>query len=199
MKYDYVVGIDEVGRGPVAGPVYVCALMIEAQKLEEFINSTGLPLRDSKKLTEKMRKKWFDKIQEYAKLGFLKYVVSSASSSEIDSKGIAVCIKASAQASVLKLNLDKEKTKVFLDGGLSVSSDFIQETVIKGDENIPVISLASIVAKVLRDEKMEDYAKKYPEYLFEKNKGYGTKAHLDAVKKFGLTELHRKSFLKNYI
>ncbi len=199
MEYPYLIGIDEVGRGPVAGPVYVCALMIESKKLENFVEKAGLPLRDSKKLTEKMRKKWFDKIQEGARIGFLKYAVSFSSGEEIDKKGIAVCIKACAQASVLKLNLDKEKAKVFLDGGLFVSPDFIQETVIKGDENIPVISLASIVAKVLRDEKMSEYANDYPEYLFEKNKGYGTKAHLDAVKKFGLTELHRKSFLKNYI
>jgi len=199
MEYPYLIGVDEVGRGPVAGPVYVCALIIESDKLEDFIQSVGLPLRDSKKLTEKMREKWFAKIQEYAKLGFLKYSVSSANSAEIDEKGIAVCIKACAQASVVKLNKEKDKTKVFLDGGLFVSKDFIQETVIKGDENIPVISLASIVAKVLRDEKMKDFDKEYPEYLLEKNKGYGTKAHLDAVKKFGLTELHRKSFLKNYI
>ncbi len=199
MKYDYIVGIDEVGRGPVAGPVYVCALMADSSKIDEIVEKAGIPLRDSKKLTEKMRKKWFDKIQECAKLGFLKYAVSFSSSEEIDKKGIAVCIKACAEASVLKLNPDRQKTKVFLDGGLFVSEEFIQETVIKGDENIPVISLASIVAKVLRDEKMSEYANDYPEYLFEKNKGYGTKAHLDAVKKYGLTELHRKSFLKNYI
>ncbi|MDQ5883202.1 MAG: ribonuclease [Patescibacteria group bacterium] len=200
MDYPYFIGVDEVGRGPVAGPVYVCALYISEENLEKIIKEAEkLPLRDSKKLTEKMREKWFSKITEFADLGLLKYVVSKAPAKEIDEKGIAVCIKACVKNSVIKIGADKEKTKVLLDGGLSVGEDFIEESFIKGDENLPVISLASIVAKVLRDKEISLLGEKYPEYHFEKHKGYGTKAHMDAILKHGLTEFHRKSFLKNYI
>ncbi len=200
VEYPYLIGVDEVGRGPVAGPVYVCALYISEENLAKIISETEkLPLRDSKKLTEKMREKWFIKITEYADKGFLKYVISKASAKEIDDKGIAVCIKACVKNSVIKIGSDKEKTKVLLDGGLSVGEDFIEESFIKGDENLPVISLASIVAKVLRDREMTNLATEYPQYYFEKHKGYGTKAHIDAILKHGLTEFHRKSFLKSYI
>lgn len=199
MEYPYLIGVDEVGRGPVAGPVYVCALFISSENLRKIIEENNkLPLRDSKKLTEKMRNSWFEKIKNYADSGMIKYVISKASSKEIDEKGIATCIKACVNNSVEKLNPGKD-TKVFLDGGLFTKDNFIQETVIKGDENIPVISLASIVAKVSRDEEMKNISDKYPEYLLEKNKGYGTKDHLDAIKKYGLTNIHRKSFLKSYI
>lgn len=199
MEYPYLIGVDEVGRGPVAGPVYVCALFISSENLRKIIEENNkLPLRDSKKLTEKMRNSWFEKIKKYADSGMIKYVISKASSKEIDEKGIATCIKACVNNSVEKLNPGKD-TKVFLDGGLFTKDNFIQETVIKGDENIPVISLASIVAKVSRDEEMRNISDKYPEYLLEKNKGYGTKDHLDAIKKYGLTNIHRKSFLKSYI
>lgn len=200
QNFTYFIGVDEVGRGPVAGPVYVCGLFISSENLEKIIKEAGnLPLRDSKKLTEKMRGKWFLKIKEFGDAGYLKYVVSKASASEIDEKGIAVCIKACVKNSVIKIDADKEKTKVLLDGGLSVGGDFTEESFIKGDENIPVISLASIVAKVLRDKEMAELSKEYPEYGFEKHKGYGTKAHMDAILKHGATDLHRKSFLKNYI
>lgn len=200
MEYPYFIGVDEVGRGPVAGPVYVCALFISVENLEILLADVGkLPLRDSKKLTETMRKKWFGKITEYADKGFLRYVVSKASAKEIDDKGIAVCIKASVKNSVTKIGADKETTKVFLDGGLSIGEHFVEESVIKGDETIPVISLASIVAKVLRDQEMVELGIQYPEYQFEKHKGYGTKAHLDAISRHGLTEMHRTTFLKNYI
>ena len=199
MEYPYLIGVDEVGRGPVAGPVYVCALFISSENSRKIIEENNkLPLRDSKKLTEKMRNSWFEKIKSYADSGMIKYVISKASSKEIDEKGIATCIKACVNNSVEKLNPGKD-TKVFLDGGLFTKDNFIQETVIKGDENIPVISLASIVAKVSRDEEMKKIAKEYPEFLLEKNKGYGTKDHLDAIKKYGLTNIHRKSFLKSYI
>jgi len=200
QNFTYFIGVDEVGRGPVAGPVYVCALYISKDNLEKIIKKVDkLPLRDSKKLTEKMREKWFAKITEFADLGLLKYVVSKASAKEIDEKGIAICIKHAVKNSVIKIGADKEKTKVLLDGGLSVGENFNEESFIKGDENIPVISLASIVAKVLRDKEMINFSENYPEYHFEKHKGYGTKTHITAILKHGLTEFHRKSFLKNYI
>lgn len=199
MDYPYFIGVDEVGRGPVAGPVCVCALYISSENLKKVLEEVKIPLRDSKKLTEKMREKWFTKITEFADQGLLKYILTKASAREIDEKGIAVCIKACVKNSVVKLGVDKQNTKVLLDGGLFVGEDFIEESFIKGDENLPVISLASIVAKVLRDREVSEFAKEYPQYGFEKHKGYGTKFHMDAISKYGLTDLHRKSFLKKYI
>lgn len=198
MKYSHFIGIDEVGRGPVAGPVYVCAVILEPKNINKIVNTSPAPLRDSKKLTEKMRIKWLDHLKTCADGGLLRYAISSAKAEEIDDKGISVCIKACVDSCVRKLNPEKD-SKVFLDGGLVTSLDFDQEALIKGDEEVPVISLASIIAKVLRDEEMKELGKKYPEYKLEKHKGYGTKDHMDSIKKHGLTELHRKSFLKKYI
>lgn len=198
MEHRFIVGVDEVGRGPVAGPVYVCAFLLETRNIEEIIKNTNLPIRDSKKLTEKMRNKWFEYLQRCLKEKSVNYVVTKVSNKEIDDKGIAVCIKAAIANSLEKLNISKAETKIMLDGGLFAPSTFQQETFIKGDEDIPVISMASIVAKVLRDREMVGLSKKYDKYLWEKNKGYGTKAHMDAIKKFGVSPLHRVSFLKKY-
>lgn len=198
QNFHYFIGVDEVGRGPVAGPVYVCALYISKENLEK-ITDFKTPLRDSKKLTEKMRNSWFSRIQDFVKDGLLKYVVSKSDASEIDKNGISSCIKACVKNSVLKTGAEKENTKVLLDGGLSVGEGFDEESFIKGDENIPVISLASIVAKVLRDKFMEEISKEYPLYDFAKHKGYGTKSHMDAIEKYGLTEFHRKTFLKKFL
>lgn len=199
MKESFWVGIDEVGRGPVAGPVYVCAFLAPASSLETIVAGAKIPLRDSKKLTEKMRKKWFEYLQNLAKQKQIRYIMTKASAKEIDDKGIAVCIRASVENCLEKLNLDISNTKIFLDGGLKCHEKYNQETIIKGDENIPVISLASIVAKVSRDNEMEKLSKEFPEYLWDKNKGYGTKAHMDTIENIGLTNFHRKSFLKKHV
>jgi ribonuclease HII len=193
----YLVGIDEVGRGPVAGPVYVCAFLAETDEIENIVSGIKLPLRDSKKLTEKMRDKWFAYLLDLAKQKKIRYIMTKASNTEIDDKGIAVCIRAAVDNCLEKLNFDPAETKVFLDGGLKTLDKYNQETVIKGDENIPVIALASIVAKVSRDREMTELAKIHDKYSWEENKGYGTKAHMDAIREFGTCELHRVSFLKN--
>lgn len=198
MKARFIVGIDEVGRGPVAGPVYVCACMCEVDAIEGILAGTKLPLRDSKKLTKKMREKWFEYLQDLAKQKKIRYVMTKASNMEIDDKGIAVCIHAAVDNCLEKLDLDLANTKVFLDGGLHAHPKFIQETLIKGDENVPVIALASIIAKVSRDNEMLQLANEYPEYLWDKNSGYGTSAHLAAIKQYGTCPLHRVSFLKNH-
>ena len=199
MEHRFIVGVDEVGRGPVAGPVYVCAFLVEAKYLEEIIKNANLPIRDSKKLTEKMRDKWFDILQKYAKEKVVNYIVTKASNKEIDDKGIAVCIKAAVKNSLEKLQFSKTETKVFLDGGLFAPDEFIQETFIKGDEYYPVIAFASIVAKVLRDREMTKLAETHNEYAWKKNKGYGTKEHMEAIDKFGVCPLHRVTFLKNHV
>lgn len=199
MNPRYLVGIDEVGRGPVAGPVYVCAFLAEASEIENIVAGAELPLRDSKKLTEKMRGKWFEYLQKLAKEKTIRYVMTKASAREIDDKGIAVCIRAAVDNCLEKLNFDLAETKVFLDGGLKTLEKYNQETVIKGDENIPVIALASIVAKVSRDAEMDTLAKTHDKYSWEKNKGYGTKAHMDAIDEFGTCELHRITFLTKHV
>lgn len=197
MTERFLVGVDEVGRGPVAGPVYVCAFLAQAKDIEDIVKGIDLPLRDSKKLTEKMRNKWFKYLQDLARGKKIKYIISKCNNLEIDEKGIAVCIKACVNNSLDKLQIDVKETKVFLDGGLFAEEKYNQETLIKGDENIPVISLASIIAKVMRDEEMNKYAKEYKEYGFEKNKGYGTFSHMSAIKTKGVCPIHRVSFLKN--
>lgn len=197
--YRFIVGIDEVGRGPVAGPVYVCAFLVEAKDIAEILENAKLPLRDSKKLTENMRNKWFAYLGDLAKQKKIRYIMTKASNKEIDDKGIAVCIRAAVDNCLEKLNLNIAETKVFLDGGLKCHEKYNQETVIKGDENIPVIALASIVAKVSRDREMDELAKTHDKYGWQKNKGYGTKAHMDAIDTFGTCELHRVSFLKNHV
>lgn len=192
----YIVGIDEVGRGPVAGPVYVCAAMVLEGDLHKIIEDFNVPLRDSKKLTEKMRDKWFDYLLELSSNKKIRHVVSKCSNKEIDEKGIAVCIKACVDGCLEKLKPEKD-TKVFLDGGLYAKDKFVQETIKKGDETVPIISIASIFAKVLRDREMAELANTYDMYDWPSNKGYGTKSHMDAIKKHGTSPLHRVSFLKN--
>ncbi len=209
----WIVGIDEVGRGPVAGPVYVCAFMAASDALDGIVTGIKVPLRDSKKLTHKMKEKWFEYLQNLAKEkparpddptsgrsgGKIKYVISKTSAQEIDELGIANCIRACVNNCLKKLDIDLANTKVFLDGGLYAPSEFVQETVIKGDENIPIISLASIIAKVSRDREMTELASVHPEYSWEKNMGYGTAVHMEAIKTHGTTPIHRISFLRKSI
>ncbi len=197
METKFIVGIDEVGRGPVAGPVYVCAFIAEASAIEGIVSGIKAPLRDSKKLTHNMKEKWFEYLQDLAAQKKIRYVLSKTSAKEIDDLGIASCIRACVDNCLEKMEIDLENTKVFLDGGLHAHKKFIQETVIKGDENIPVISLASIIAKVSRDREMTELAELNPEYAWENNMGYGTKAHMDAIRIHGTTPLHRISFLRN--
>lgn len=200
----YIVGIDEVGRGPIAGPVCVAAFCILADDsdnlMEKFKIETNLPLRDSKKLTKKHREKWFSFLQEQKKNKVCDFAVSFVSPENIDKHGIAKCIQKALDTSLFNLiknyNLEPNNYKLILDGGLKAPVEYInQETFIKGDELHPVISLASIVAKVSRDNLMEKFSKEYPEYGFEKHAGYGTKAHYEAIKKHGQTPIHRKTFI----
>jgi ribonuclease HII len=189
---EWIVGIDEVGRGPLAGPVTVCALAVPTDF--NFIICNGI--KDSKKLSPAKRQKWLSVIDGLKNEGKLNYSVISVSNEIIDTRGISFAIKSALEQSIRALSLDPQKTSVLLDGGLLAPVEFIfQKTIIKGDEKEPVISMASIVAKETRDAMMSDYAKEYSEYGFEKHKGYGTKAHMDAIKKHGMTIIHRHSFI----
>lgn len=201
MNYKFIVGVDEVGRGPVAGPTYVCSAKIFVDDLEDILKGIDVPLRDSKKLTERMRNKWFEYLEDLRKEGKFDYKVSSAKSHEIDKSGIAVCISDCVENSLKRLVSDTERkdTLVLLDGGLKAPIAYAQETIIKGDENEAVIAFASIMAKVLRDKYMTDLHSEFPHYGFKNHKGYGTKTHMDAIRIHGPCEEHRLSFLKSVI
>lgn len=183
-----IAGVDEVGRGPLAGPV-VTAAVIFPDDYEQF---PIIGLRDSKKLSPKKREELDILIRERA----LCFAFGRAESWEIDELNIleATMLAMIRAISHLKIKPDK----ILIDGNKAPNiRDIPIETIIKGDDLIPEISAASIIAKVKRDHEMNVYHEFYPEYDFLKNKGYGTAKHLEALQKFGLTSLHRKSFLKN--
>jgi len=193
--FKYTIGIDEVGRGPLAGPVAVGAVVMKGAKVPRHL----VPGRDSKQLSAEEREVWFLKIKEAKKRGELDYAVSLVSSKVIDKKGLSFAIRKALAASLDKIDVDPKKCLVLLDGGLKAPSKFShQKTIIKGDEKEPVIALASIAAKVTRDRLMMGYAKLYKKYGFEQHKGYGTRFHILKIKQLGLCLLHRKSFLKWY-
>ncbi|MEN9649343.1 MAG: ribonuclease ribonuclease [Candidatus Parcubacteria bacterium] len=215
-RFKWLVGIDEVGRGPLAGPVAVCASLVRfddlrkdsgkinasLRKLMKF--SSSLKLTDSKKLSLKQRGEWFDVLKSSEKGGHIYFSLEYASAQTIDAKGIAVCIKSLVNKNLKKLqkkiNFSYDDVLVLLDGGLKAPTEFIhQETIIKGDEKEAIISYASIIAKVSRDEYMKKLSKKYPEYGFDIHKGYGTLAHRIAIQKNGVSNEHRVSFLSSII
>lgn len=189
----FVIGIDEVGRGPIAGPVAVCAFL---WKDRETLPPYGI--KDSKKLSPQKREEWFRQVQIWKRESRVTYAVSFVSAQTIDRIGITKSITRALVESLRKLEIEPENVEVLLDGGLRAPHEFhIQKTIIRGDEKEPVIALASIVAKVLRDKMMERFAMKYPLYGFEEHKGYGTHTHYRAIKKHGMSPLHRVSFLQN--
>jgi ribonuclease HII len=210
-----IIGIDEVGRGPVAGPVYVCAMKMSVDFYEKFknselrdnflknfINEKGIeikkipPLRDSKKLTKNYKNDWIKIFKALKKAEFLDYNIVSFKNTEIDKFGIAKCIQKSVIQVLKNLKVNTNDT-IKLDGSLFAPLEFKnQETLIKGDDLEPIISGASIVAKVARDDFMTEQAVEFPQYYFEKNMGYGTVKHMQAIKTHGTCPLHRISFLK---
>ncbi len=201
----YIVGIDEVGRGPIAGPVAVGALCIDVKHAKAMLSRAEYRalfsgIKDSKKLSPEKREEWFAKICLAQKAGALDFAVIFISAKEIDTKGLAPAIKKALQKSLQKVAPDPTNARVLLDGSLYAPAEYKnQKTIIKGDLKEPIIGLASIVAKVMRDRKMVVYAKKYPDYGFEIHKGYGTKKHYEKIKIHGLSPLHRKSFLRNFV
>lgn len=198
-KFQYLIGIDEVGRGPLAGPVAVGACLISVSKIKSLQDEGFFKyIKDSKKLSEKKREEWLGKIKELKTKGDLDYSVSFVNNKMIDKKGISQSIKMAIKSSLKKLKAEPLKTMILLDGGLKAPDEFVhQKTIIKGDEKEPIISIASITAKVARDRKMVEYSKKFPQYGFDIHKGYGTAFHHRKIGENGLSELHRKSFCKN--
>ena len=189
-----IIGIDQVGRGPIAGPVAVGAFKIN-KKLN--LKNIKVPLRDSKKLTRIQREIWFEQIKVWQKEEKCDFEVTMVSAKEIDRIGIVPAIRKALEKSLYRLTTVDYSLLILLDGGLKAPAEFKnQKTIIKGDEKESVISFASIVAKVTRDRYMFTQAKKFPGYNFETHVGYGTKAHYTAIAKNGTTNLHRQTFLK---
>lgn len=195
MSAKFLIGVDEAGRGPLAGPVSVGAVCIPVG----FDFSVLEGAKDSKQMTEKAREVIFLKMQELKKGGVINFVVALSSANTIDTKGIVPAIRIALAGAIGKLEVNPAECKVLLDGGLKAPIEYTnQETIIKGDSKEKVIALASIAAKVLRDRYMAKIAEKYPHYGFEIHKGYGTKKHSEAIKEFGLSEIHRRSFCKAF-
>jgi ribonuclease HII len=184
--YESICGIDEVGRGPFAGPVVAAAVILPK-------DCDILYLNDSKKLSEKKREMLYDEIYEKA----VAVSVGMASEKVIDDINI---LQATYQAMRSAIeNLSVKPTLLLNDAVTIPEVDIMQVPIIKGDAKSASIAAASIIAKVTRDRMMKEYDAVYPGYEFAKNKGYGTKAHIEGIRKQGICELHRRSFVKKYI
>jgi len=177
----YIIGADEVGRGSFAGPICAAAVKINYSHLELLTN-----VKDSKKLSQKKREDIFSMVQ----INNIKYSFKESSNNFIDQFGIKNANERVLTDSISDLYTGNEI--VYVDH--FKINDFKSISVVRGEDNCRAIALASIVAKVLRDSLMIKFSEKYPEYSFEKNKGYGTKDHREAISKYGLSSIHRKSF-----
>ena len=183
----YIAGIDEAGRGPLAGPVVVASVILKPDSMIEGVN-------DSKKISENKREKVYEAITEEA----LSYGVGIAYQNEIDEINILQATKKALTESINKLEI--KPNIIMVDALTGIETMGIPyKSVIKGDAKCYSIAAASIIAKVTRDRLMREWDKIYPEYGFAKHKGYGTAAHIEAIKKLGACPLHRQSFIKNFI
>lgn len=177
---DYICGVDEVGRGPLVGPVVACAVILPKNYYIEG-------LTDSKKLSKKKRESFFEIINKDA----LAIGIGVIDNQKIDEINI---LEASRLAMKIAVNNLKIKPDVILTDAMKLDMGIDEEDIIKGDLKSITISAASVVAKVTRDKMMEELHEKYPMYNFIKNNGYPTKEHVEAIKKYGIIEEHRKTF-----
>lgn len=184
---NYICGIDEAGRGPLAGPVVVASVIMPKGSMIEGIN-------DSKKISESRREKLYEKIIEEA----ISYGVGIIDQKEIDEINILNATKKGLTTSLKELTVKPDMILVDALNGID-TLQIPYQSIIKGDAKAYSISAASIIAKVTRDRIMREWGKIYPQYGFEKHKGYGTAAHIAAIKEYGICPLHRLSFVKNFI
>lgn len=183
----------------MAGPVSVAAVAFP-EALYKKRGHLLAGIRDSKKLTEQGRERWYALLLKEFKEGNIKIASSMVSHSVIDRRGISRATALGVARSLHKLGINPATARVLLDGSLSAPLEWEnQETIIRGDDRVAIIAAASIVAKVRRDRRITRLAKKYPEYGFEVHKGYGTPLHYRALKKHGLSPIHRKSFCKKLL
>lgn len=194
QKTQFIIGVDEVGRGPLAGPVAVGAVVVTPAMIRRFRD-----IKESKQLTPKAREEWYARIQKSVG-DDLRFAVSFVSASKTDRKGIAWSIRRALAASLKKLAVNPDECRVLLDGGLSAPPEYVlQQTIVRGDATETAIAMASVVAKVLRDRCMVRLDKKYPKYGFAIHKGYGTKRHIHAISKHGVSPEHRLTFLSRIV
>ena len=184
--YKSICGVDEAGRGPLAGPVCAAAVILPSDTIIDGVN-------DSKKLSEKKREVLFDVIKETA----VSYCIAYASVEEIESINILNATMLAMKRAVE--GLDVKADYAMIDGNKMPQLDIDGETIVKGDAKSMSIACASILAKVSRDRLLYEYAKEYPQYKFDKHKGYGTAAHIEAILEYGPCPYHRMSFLKKII
>jgi ribonuclease HII len=199
--YKVIVGLDEVGRGALAGPVVACAVAVQKFSIFNFAYSAeaaasaakarqfSKKLKDSKKLSPKRREEIYKILKNHSQV---KWGIGLVSEKVIDKINILQATKLAMKRAVnnLKIKVDF----LLIDGNFGINSDVPQKSIVKGDEKIFLIKLASIVAKVTRDRAMVRYHKKYPQYRFDKHKGYGTKLHFELLRKYGPCKIHRKTF-----
>lgn len=195
MRAKKVVGVDEAGRGPLAGPVAVGVAVVHAD-----FDWEQLPgVTDSKQLSATKRAAIFTTARDLRKAGVIDFTVAQVSARMIDKIGITAAIRLAMARALKRLQLRPAECLVKLDGGLQAPVDFTQETIVKGDQKEKVIGLASICAKETRDAYMQKKAVQPPfiDYDFAGHKGYGTKAHRAAISKHGLSVEHRQSYCRN--
>lgn len=184
--YKYICGVDEAGRGPLAGPVCAAAVILKPNDIIEGVN-------DSKKLTEKKREMLYDVIKERA----LSYSIAFATVEEIEELNILNATMLAMKRAVEGLDIPADYA--IIDGNKTPQLEIPCNYVVKGDAKSMSIASASILAKVTRDRLLLEYAEQYPQYQFEKHKGYGTKAHREALLEHGPCPVHRASFLKKIL
>jgi ribonuclease HII len=184
--YKVVCGIDEAGRGPLAGPVFAAAVILPENYSHPVLN-------DSKKLSEKKRDAVYDDIIKDA----LSYSVGIATEEEIDEINILNATFLAMKRAVDGLNIKPDFA--YIDGNQYPKTGVKEETIVKGDGKCISVAAASIIAKVSRDRFMLEIGEKYPEYQFNKHKGYGTKLHYEMIEKYGVSDVHRRSFLKKIL
>ena len=182
-----IVGVDEVGRGPLAGPV-VCAAVVMSLNEGDIIEGVD----DSKKLSAQKREWLFEEIKNKA----IAYTICQIEADEIDRINILQATRLCMKQAVEKLPFNADV--VLTDGNMTLDIDFPQQSIVHGDALSYSIGAASILAKAYRDNLMDKYAEEYPYYAFEKNKGYGTAAHIQGIKEHGLCKIHRRTFTKNF-
>ena len=190
--YRFYIGMDEVGRGPLAGPVTVCGVLwIDNQSPTYFFPK----FKDSKQLSEKKRITVFNQLQKLSSQSFF-YHTASVSAKVIDNIGISKALHRASCEVLQSLAKMQKPYHILADYGLPLSDEYPSTHIVRGDEKEPLISFASIIAKVTRDREMQRLAPIFPFYGLERNKGYGTQGHVRALKEHGPTDIHRKTFLK---
>jgi len=202
-KHEGLIGVDEVGRGALAGPVFVVACYIKSGffKVDSNIELT-LNFRDSKRMSKNKRDVAFEIINELKNQGWVDYVIATSSVEVIESKNISGATRQAFTDALIRLTNNLENVTdylILIDGNPLKDFLFPHESMVRGDDRSLVVSMASILAKVSRDRYMEELACNFPGYLWEQNKGYGTYLHRNAIKKIGASSQHRMLFLRKIL